>query len=209
MTITWMILIFIILLLILILLSYLGSLNNNNSPSEPISMLTPYVNEADIVSINEAYSETATCPWGFVHQGIDFFPQLGSLHDFQTVSSGVVDDVNLWLNPGNNFWQVNVRIQYNNTISVEYAFEPMSSLQADGQTQLANILVAAGDTVSSGQLIGRLHAASNGAHVHFSLVENNQFICPEPYFTPAAQASIMTILQNTFPSEPNLQMCYL
>lgn len=160
MTITWMILIFIILLLILILLSYLGSLNNNNSPSEPISMLTPYVNEADIVSINEAYSETATCPWGFVHQGIDFFPQLGSLHDFQTVSSGVVDDVNLWLNPGNNFWQVNVRIQYNNTISVEYAFEPMSSLQADGQTQLANILVAAGDTVSSGQLIGRLHAAS-------------------------------------------------
>ena len=208
MTIAWIILILIILLLILILLYYLGTLNNNNWPSEPISMLTPYVTEADIVSINEAYSETATCPWGFVHQGIDFFPPLGSLHEFQAVSSGVVQDVNLWVNSVNNFWQVNVTIKYNNTFSVEYAFEPMSSLQADGQTQLANILVAAGDTVSSGQVIGRLHAAMNGAHVHFSLTENVQFICPEPYFTPSAQASIMTILQNTFPSEPNLQMCY-
>jgi hypothetical protein len=45
--------------------------------------------------------------------------------------------------------------------------------------------------------------------VHFSLVENSQFVCPEPYFTAAAQASIMTLLQNTFPSEPNLRMCYL
>lgn len=208
MIITWMILILILLLLILMLLYYLGSLNNNNWPSEPISMLTPYVTEADIVSINESYSETATCPWGFVHQGIDFFPAIGSLHDFQAVSSGVVQDVNLWINPGNNFWQVNVSIKYNNTFSAEYAFEPMSSLQADGQTQLANILIAVGDTVTSGQLIGRLHAAMNGAHVHFSLTENNQFICPEPYFTSSAQASIMTILQNTFPSEPNIQMCY-
>jgi uncharacterized protein (UPF0333 family) len=62
MTITWMILILIILLLILILLAYVASSNNNNWPSEPISMVAPYVNEADIVSINEAYSETATAP---------------------------------------------------------------------------------------------------------------------------------------------------
>jgi murein DD-endopeptidase MepM/ murein hydrolase activator NlpD len=208
MTITWMILILIILLLILILLAYFASSNNNNWPSEPISMVAPYVNEADIVSINEAYSETATAPWGFAHQGIDFFPPVGSLHDFQAVSSGVVQDVNLWLNTVNNIWQVNISIKYNDTFSVEYGFESMSSVQADGQTQLANILVAAGDAVSSGQLIGRLHAAMNGAHVHFSLTENNQFICPEPYFTPSAQASIMNILQNSFPSEPNLQMCY-
>jgi hypothetical protein len=205
----WLILILIILLLIIILLAYLFSSNNHNWPSEPIAMLTPYVNEADIDSINEAYSETTVCPWGFEHNGIDFFPPLGSLHEFQAVCDGVVQDVNLWVNPGNNFWQVNVSIKYNNTFTVEYGFEPMSSSQSDGQTQLTNILVATGDSVTSGQVIGRLHAAMNGAHVHFSLKENSQFICPEPYFTADAQASIMTLLQNTFPSEPGVQMCYL
>ena len=204
----WLMLLLIILLLVIILLAYFFSSNNNDGPGAPISMLTPYVDEADMVSINEAYSETAACPWGFVHQGVDFFPALNSLHEFQAVANGVVEDIALWENAGNGFWQVNVRIRYNNSFVVEYAFEPMSSAQADGQTQLANILVAEQQSVIAGQLIGRLHAVSNGAHVHFSLLENGQFICPEPYFTPAARISIMTILQNTFPAEPNLQMCY-
>ena len=91
--------------------------------------------------------------------------------------------------------------------AVEHAYH-VRFADDDGQTQLVNILVAEQQSVVSGQLIGRLHAVSNGAHVHFSLLENNQFICPEPYFTPAARASIMTLLQSTFPAEPNLQMCY-
>jgi len=205
----WLILLLLILLLIIILLAYWwASSNNNNWPSEPILMLTPYVNEADIDSINEAFNETesAGCPWDGVHNGIDFFPPIGSLHEFQAVCDGVVQDVNLWVNPGNNFWQVNVDIKYNNSFTVGYAFEPMSSAQTDGQTQQLNILVATGDAVTSGQVIGRLHAAMNGAHVHFHLKENDQFICPEPYFTPDAQASIMTLLHNTFGS--GVQMCY-
>ena len=204
----WLILILILLLLIIILLALLfGNANNNNGSGEPISMLTPYVNEADMVSINEAYSETANCPWGFAHNGIDFFPPLNTLHEFQAVADGVVEDISLFENSGNGFWQVNVSIRYNNSFTVIYGFEPMSS-QADGQTQLDNLMVTVQQSVVSGQVIGPLHAASNGAHVHFSLVQNGQFICPEPYFTPAAQASIMTLLQNSFPAEPNIQMCY-
>lgn len=204
----WLILILLLLLVLIILLALWATSNNTNWPSEPITLLTPYVNQADIDAINEAYSESTACPWGFVHDGVDFFPPLGSLCEFQAVSDGVVQDVNLWVNPGNSFWQVNVSIKYNNSFSVEYGFEPMSSSESDGQTQLANILVVAGDAVVAGQVIGRLHAAMNGAHVHFSLRENNQSACPEPYFTPDAQASIMALLQNTYPSEPNLQMCY-
>jgi len=201
----WLILLLLLLLLIIILLAYWwASSNNNNWPSEPIVMLTPYVNEADIDSINEAYSESNACPWGFAHNGIDFFPPVGSLHEFQAVCDGIVQDVNLWDNNGK--WQVNVDIKYNNTFTVNYAFEPQSTAETDGQTQRLNILVATGDAVTSGQLIGRLHAAMNGAHVHFHLNENGQFICPEPYFTPDAQASIMTLLQNTFGT--GVQMCY-
>ncbi len=205
----WLILILIFLILLVILLARVLGDSNNTGPSEPISMTTPYVNEADMVSINEAYSETAACPWGFIHQGIDFFPALNTLHEFQAVADGVVENIDLFQNSGNGFWQVNVSIRYNNSFTVEYAFEPMSSVHADGQTQFDNIVVSEQASVVSGQLIGRLHAVSNGAHLHFSLTENGQFICPEPYFTPVAHASIMVLLINTFPSEPNLQMCYL
>lgn len=176
-----------------------------------ILLLTPYVTEADIVSINEAYSETDNAPWGFAHPGIDFFPTPGktSTTEFQAVADGVVQQVDLFKNNISNKWQVNVVIEYNNTYRFNYGFEPMSSSLIDGQRQLSYILVAQGDTVNGSQVIGSLYAPRNGAHVDFSLHKNNQFVCPEPYFTPAAHTSIMTILQNTlFPSEPNIKMCY-
>ena len=199
-----------LLLIVAILLLLLGYCqNSNNWPTEPISMLTPYVTESDINVINEAYSETTASPWGFVHQGIDFFAQAGGLTDFQAVANGVVQRVELWQNTDNNNWQVNIAIKYNNSFTYEYGFEPMSALQADGQTQLDNILVAVGDSVNSGQLIGRLHSPLGGSHVHFSLFQNLLFTCPEPYFTTAAQISIMNILHNTFPSIPDIKMCYL
>jgi hypothetical protein len=52
--------------------------------------------------------------------------------------------------------------QHNSAI---YAFEPMTSVESDGETQLINILVVEGQTVAQGDLIGLLPYASPGCHV--------------------------------------------
>ncbi len=83
----------------------------NAGPSGDISMITPYVSGADMASINEAFSSDASAPWGFIHRGIDFFPN-GNLKPFRAVSAGEVKNVTLWRNDRSLNWQVNVLIQF-------------------------------------------------------------------------------------------------
>lgn len=172
-----------------------------------ISMIIPYKSSSDMASINEAFSSTAgaaSSPWGFAHDGIDFFPN-GNLKPFQAVSSGVVEVVQLMQNNISLNWQVNVRIRYNSTYYVEYGFEPMSTVQSDGNTQLANIMVSVGQTLSQGDVIGNLYAVGSGAHVHFGLYKNGVAICPEPYFISEAKTSILNLLYVVW---QGANMCY-
>lgn len=121
--------------------------NNKDGNNEEIAMISPYINESDMASINEAFSSTKSSPWGFEHRGIDFFPE-GNLKPFQAVCSGVVDTVGLWQLKSTANWQVSVRLICNSTYSTIYAFEPMTAIQSDGETQLANILVSEGQVVT-------------------------------------------------------------
>ncbi len=169
-----------------------------------MSMITPYVNESDMASINEAYSSDNSAPWGFAHGGIDLFPS-GNLEPFQAVFAGVVEDVRLWPNDATRMWQVNVKISYNAEYAVYYAFEPFSTDPADGQIQLDNISVSIGQFVSQGDVIGNLYTVGEAAHVDFSLYRNGVVSCPEPYFTPEARDSIFRVLHIVW---PNARMCY-
>jgi len=169
-----------------------------------ISMITPYVNETDVTRLGP-FSSSNNSPLGRVHDGIDFHAT-GNLTPFQAVCSGVVDSVELWLNPGNSYWQVNVIVIFNFIYSVQYAFEPFSSNQSDGETQLANILVSEGQTVSQGDIIGYLYRKHEEyAHVHFGLHKNWDAICPEPYFTLEARDSILSVIHK---DHPGWDMCY-
>jgi hypothetical protein len=169
-----------------------------------ISMITPYVNESDMASVNEAFSSDDSAPWGFAHNGIDFFP-IGNLKPFQAVCSGDIDTVALWQNDISLNWQVNVRIICNSTYSVDYAFEPMTPVQADGETQLANISVSVGQAISQGDIIGYLFTSGEGSHVHFGFYKNSVSICPESYFTPEARDSILNLIHK---DNPDWNMCY-
>ena len=63
-------------------------------------------------------------------------------------------------------------------------------------TDLKDILKAAKRIIHSieqNEKIGNLIVTANGGHVHFSLKQNNEFICPKAYFTEAAYQSIMDI----------------
>jgi hypothetical protein len=172
-------------------------------------MITPFVKMSDMGPIREAYSEDESAPWGFVHQGIDFFPTQ-NLVPFQAASSGIVQVVDLWQLETTGNWQVNLLLKYNSTFSLSYAFEPMTGNPADGQTQAEHIWVTEGQEVSQGDTLGLLYAAGNGAHVDFGLLMNDpdsglQAVCPEPYFTQSARDSILTLIQRAW---SGAEMCY-
>ena len=167
-----------------------------------ISMSTPYVDSADVARLWPYCGNVVNCPpeQEQEHEGLDFHTN-ANLRPFQAVSDGTVKDVELFLNEGNGFYQVNVRIQHNWKYTVEYAFEPFSPNMADGRQQLANIQVARGQKVVQGQVIGYLLHAGDAPHVHFHL--DKGFLvwkarpCPEPYFTDEARASILAIVQSS------------
>jgi hypothetical protein len=171
-------------------------------------MVTPYANAADMRNISCVYSSGSNNPWdGGPHSGIDFHMR-ENLRPFRAVFSGTIGSVDLEQNEFNGLWQVNVTIVYNSQYSVLYAFEPMTGDPADGQTQLDNILVSTGQTVSSGDVIGNLFTSNaEEAHVHWGLFDDTNYkdICPEPYFSEAARDSIMTIVHR---DNPGWKMCY-
>lgn len=171
--------------------------------SNPTALLVlPVDGISHLGPINEAYSQTASCPWGFEHNGLDFAPTL-DLVDFVATASGLVDKVELHQNGDN--WAVNVRILHADDFASEYDFEPMSSAPQDGSNQLDNIVVTEGQTVGQGMYIGSLCTPSNGAHVHYQFMTNWNAICPEPYFDHSAVTSILYLLHLQW---PGADMCY-
>lgn len=171
---------------------------------ERILLVTPFVNELDLASINEAFSASEDAPWGFEHRGIDLFPS-GDLRPFQAVCSGVVDAVDVMQLEATSNWQVRVRLVCNSTYSANYAFEPMTDAPSDGETQLANILVSEGQRVAQGELIGHLLARNEGSHVDFGFNAHGEPVCPEPYLTEADRAAILRLVRVVW---PDAEMCY-
>ena len=178
--------------------------NGGDGNGGDILLVTPYASESDMASVNEAFSAGESSPWGFEHRGIDFFPG-GNLKPFQAVCSGVVDTIDLWRLDTTSNWQVSVRIVCNSTYSAIYAFEPMTAVQSDGESQLANILVSEGQSVAQRDLIGYLLSTGEASHVDFGFYGNGHAICPEPYFTQEARDSILGLIRMTW---PGARMCY-
>jgi murein DD-endopeptidase MepM/ murein hydrolase activator NlpD len=177
-------------------------------PSETPLMDTPYLDASDIGAITEAFSVDENAPWGFEHRGIDFFPASqapGSLTLIRAVESGTVASVVSWVNPGNGNWQVNVEVAYDPVFTIAYTFEPMSPDATIGEAQLAEIAVQSGDAVQKGDTIGNLYYGEDGTHLDFAILRNQHSVCPEPYFTAEARASVLSILQTTW---PGASMCY-
>ncbi len=164
--------------------------DDNNDATTPV-MTTPYVNSSDISPLEEAHLYDPG------HPGIDF-PATSNLRPFQAVFAGEIITVRLVQLASTSNMQVEVEIRFNSAYSALYAFEPMTSSQADGDTQLANILVSVGQQVSQGEIIGNLFVSGEGSHVHFGLINNNQSppeLCPDPFFSDEARASILTLIQ--------------
>ena len=154
----------------------------------PLSLVTPYVNEADMREINDYFNAIYdTEPWGRIHDGLDMDPN-DNLRPYQSVCAGRVKKIYVFDE------QVTLLIDCDETYSVDYNFETQAP--NTGQIQLDHILVTEGQEVEQGQVLGYLYSAENPgrAHVHFTLYQDAVPVCPAPFFTPAAHASILNLL---------------
>lgn len=190
----------------------------------PALLSTPYVNESDMASVDRAFSADGSAPpWNALNDGIDMLPR-GSLKPFRASCSGVVDSVQLQLNSLTANWQVVVMIGcsltipnnggYFSPLELVYTFEPMSTLQSIGQTQLANITVAKGQAVAQNDVIGHLLTEGAGAYLRFGTIPFGDHltmgipivpVCPGPHFSAAAGTSILNLLHV---ARPGASICY-
>ncbi len=177
-------------------------------------MTTPYVSESDIYQINDGYSNTTNCPWGFAHYGIDLRPQSNGV-PFQAVCDGHITDITFCRSDGpTGNWDVAVELRRDSSFSVIYNFEPMSMDLADGIAQFTNIAVHLLQEVSQGDIIGYLQKPDEWSHVHLGLWHNSfrnhdalrvESICPGPFLMPEAKASMLNLLHVKY---PGANLCY-
>lgn len=169
----------------------------------PFSLITPYVNESQISSVPEAYSLSPNAPWGFVHPGVDFIPN-ENLIPFQAVTDGYIINYTAAKESNQMGWHVGFGIEHLD-YAPSYNFETFSSDDSVGQAQIANVFVQNGQFVNQGDLIGNLVYGGDNAHVDFGVGYGGSRVCPEPYFTEEAKASIMRLITKDHPTWP---MCY-
>ena len=103
-------------------------------PSVLDDMGVIYDNRSDIVSYNEGYSESASCPWGFIHNGIDYFYFNNS--DVIAAAPGLVETIDLrdWGPEAQHRYTISVEIRFNASVYLIYNFEPWTN-STDEQAQ--------------------------------------------------------------------------
>ncbi|MBI4009783.1 MAG: hypothetical protein HY361_01115 [Candidatus Aenigmarchaeota archaeon] len=169
-----------------------------------LSIITPYLNETDISSINEAFSNTENSPWGFKHLGIDFMTSSDLVY-FQAVTDGTITNLKTSKENEQQGWHTGLCIDHSPYL-ICYNFETFSSDQADGDRQKASIWVENGRHVKQGDIIGQLVYGGNGAHVDLGVIHlGKERSCPEPYFTEDAKTSILRLIHK---DHPTWKLCY-
>lgn len=171
--------------------------------SDELSVITPYVNESDISSVNEAYSRSDDAPWGFEHRGIDFFITSG-IAPVQAVTDGEIVNLAIIKEDNQMGWHAGFCIEYG-VYAPCYNLETFSQDDAIGEQLTANVFISNGQVVKQGDVLANLVYGGSGAHIDFGIGYDGDRICPEQYFTKEARASVMRLIAN---EHPDWEMCY-
>lgn len=175
----------------------------NQTPSSSLkidtgTVITPYFDESDVSSVNEAYSLNANNPyWGFSHSGIDFM----ATKDIrvQAVIDGTVSSVDTAKADGQMGWHTSLCINRGSEAAC-YNLETFSSDQSVGDSQKAGMKVKEGDEVKAGDVLGTLIHGGEGSHIDFGIITSGNRVCPEPYFTTSAKESVLKLIHKDHPS---------
>jgi murein DD-endopeptidase MepM/ murein hydrolase activator NlpD len=162
-----------------------------------------YTNQSDILNWNGGYSESTACPWGRVHNGLDFAFRNGSTVIF--AAPGHVEEVLVSdAGPVDNVYSIHVSVRFNETIQINYVFEPWTTNSSDVSRQISMLEIELGDWVAKGDTLGQFLAVGSAAHIHFA-VYNGDATCPRPFFSDDAYTEMM-VLVHTY--QPGWELCY-
>lgn len=133
----------------------------------PVVFIMPVANASSIGEYSETMVFNSTLGRYSTHLAIDFFAEEGT--NVLAVYDGVVEDVQTTLLKGTT-----ITIDHGNGLKTIY-----NSL-ADGE------MVSVGQTVKQGDTIGQVSVSNrqesaDGAHLHFEVSENGQYIDPVKY----------------------------
>ena len=133
----------------------------------PVVFIMPVANASSIGEYSETMVFNSTLGRYSTHLAIDFFAEEGT--NVLAVYDGVVEDVQTTLLKGTT-----ITIDHGNGLITIY-----NSL-ADGE------MVSVGQTVKQGDVIGQVSVSNrqesaDGAHLHFEVSENGQYIDPVKY----------------------------
>jgi len=164
-----------------------------------------YSNRSDIRSFNEAYSESTSCPWGFIHNGIDYAYFNDS--DVIAAAPGLVDriDLNDWGPEAQHRYTINVHIRFNATVQLIYAFEPWTNSTDEQAQQVEMFNFEVGTWVAKGDVIAKFLLAGDGAHIHFGVVQNNEWRDPTLYMSTDGYNELLGMIHEF---EPTWEISY-
>lgn len=158
-----------------------------------------YANRSSQYGFFEGYSETNSCPWGFIHNGIDYF--FTNNTEVIAAAPGYVEEVNWRVNPDTtlNMYNIFVVIRFNASIVLHYCFEPFTHVEGDQYRQLEMLSVKVGDWVMKGDTIGRFLYVEEAAHIHFGVKGGDIWYDPEPFFGSSDHDEIMALINDYHP----------
>ncbi len=159
-----------------------------------------YSNRSDIEAFNEGYSESDICPWGFIHNGIDYFYNNNS--DVIAAAPGLVESIELrdWGLESWHRYTISVSIRFNTTVRLTYGFEPITNLTADQAQQLAMFTIEEGSWVEKGDVIAKFLKSNEGAHIHFGVYQNEQAQDPTLYMSNGALIELQEMVHDFNPT---------
>jgi hypothetical protein len=162
-----------------------------------------YENQVDIHGWNNGYSESDNCPWSAEHNGLDFMFTNNSV--VIAATPGIVLDIELRYLEGTDFYVVGVQIQFNDSIIIGYGFEGTKSDGSRRAQQAAMLDIEIGDWVSKGDQIGRFLRNGQFDHIHFSVYENWEAICPRRVMGETDFHDLESLVHSY---RPNWDVCY-
>lgn len=167
------------------------------------AMGVPFEYSDNITKWNHGYSDSTDCPWGDIHNGMDFFFENHS--NVLAMVSGKVKEISVAEYVAPNKYMITLAIEYNPRMAVNYVFEPWTEDPNERDLQISNFKVDEGDTVEIGDIIAEFIAFSGDAHIHLSVYDNDEAQCPRQLFNEDAYQYMMDLI-HTY--EPTWEMCY-
>jgi hypothetical protein len=188
------------------------SLPEETVPEEPFSLGPLYADLDEYKYIFPGYSigQASGAPWGFEHLGLDMIIAHSGANVIAP-AGGVVEALDIYCNPRNDQWQVNLHIRARTSILYNILFEPRAPSESEVAGQWEAIPLSIGQRVNRGDLLGRMLDLSHGDRsagepgIHFDVWVDDQVVCPEPYFEPDALAGMLVLVGRMF---PGAKLCY-